>query len=325
MIIFGIHLDSSQFRSSLENVYLMFFFTSCPQLKGIFTNVGTRPLDPHSALFSFSNLTSFSLIARHGLGDPGKRFNNISFFPNLIILYPALFQEFFPALEEMPPKFWDMLLNRCPDLQELAICSFSLARVFNFERITEGRWPKLHTLTLGSFVYHNDFTQLGPPGLTHASANGPTLSLGQFLDLHPALKYIRFLWNFKPFMSPLTIPLYYSSSTTTSTTLPNLDTFIGVYQQLNHIAHPETIETLDLTCEPVYADRLNTVVPILKKLSGMTSLDIWIDVVDIMGGTHGMGFFKSVLEACPGLVDFHFMCTTSFTVVRVASFTMVSS
>ena len=48
------------------------FFNSCPQLKGIFTNVGTRPLDPQSALFSFSNLTSFSLIVRHGLAGSGK-------------------------------------------------------------------------------------------------------------------------------------------------------------------------------------------------------------------------------------------------------------
>jgi hypothetical protein len=122
-------------------------FVSCPQLKGIFTNVGTRPLDPHSALFSFSNLTSFSLIARHGLGDPGKHLI-ISFQ----ILFIPTFSEFFPALEEMPPKFWDMLLNRCPDLQELAICGFSLARVFNFERITVIYfWPTLAVCILEIF------------------------------------------------------------------------------------------------------------------------------------------------------------------------------
>lgn len=41
-------------------------------------------------------------------------------------------------------------------------------------------------------------------------------------------------------------------------------------------------------------------------------------VVDLRsrgGNDDRMGFFKTILEACPGLVDFHFMCTTSFTVV----------
>ena len=191
-----------------------------------------------------------------------------------------------------------MVLTRCPDLQELAICSFSSSsRVFNFERITQGRWSKLHTLTLGSFGYQSDFT-LGPLGSAgsghgdndnHGSGNdgdhdddssgASSLSLGQFLDLHSELKYIRFLWNFKRWMSPTTIPISLSSlssSSSQSTSLPNLDTFIGIYQQLNHIPHPEKIETLDLTCEPVYESRLTTVVPILRKLTGLTSLDIWI-------------------------------------------------
>ena len=221
-----------------------------------------------------------------------------------------------------------MVLNNCPDLQELAICSFSSsARVFNFERITQGRWPKLHTLTLGSFGYQSDFT-LGPPGLIEAddddddddnghrnvnNNNGDNISLGQFLDLHRELKYIRFLWNFKRWMSPVSIPLSLTNVTTPS--LPNLDTFIGIYQQLTHVPHPEKIETLDLTCEPVYESRLPTVIPILRKLTGLTSLDIWMHVINLGSGEDRLGFFKTVLEACPELVDFHFMCTTSFTVV----------
>jgi hypothetical protein len=222
-----------------------------------------------------------------------------------------------------------MILNNCPDLQELAICSFSSSsRVFNFERITQGRWPKLHTLTLGSFGYQNDFT-LGPPGLIESDDdgdNGPgnaghndgDVTLGQFLDLHSELKYIRFLWNFKRWMSPTMIPLPLSSSPSAATSLPNLDTFIGIHQQLSHIPHPEKIETLDLTCEPIYESRLPSVAPILEKLTGLTSLDIWMHVVESRnreGIDNRMAFFKTILEACPGLVDFHFMCTTSFTVV----------
>ncbi|KIM38487.1 hypothetical protein M413DRAFT_447723 [Hebeloma cylindrosporum] len=248
---------------------------NCPELKNVFSNVGTRPLDPHSALFGFSNLTSFSLIVRHGLGG----------------------SELFPSPEDIPSRFWDMIINRCPDLEELAICSFSSsARVFNFERITEGCWPKLHTLTLGSFGYQPDFT-LGPP----------STSLGRFLDQHTELKYVRFLWNFKRWMSPDTIPMNLSPDA-----LPALDTFIGVYQQLAELPCPQALETLDLTCEPVYESRLGTICPILRRLTNLTNLDIWTHVFD--PSRDHSHFFYSILVACPNLTDFHFMCTTSFTV-----------
>ncbi|CAA7270550.1 unnamed protein product [Cyclocybe aegerita] len=254
---------------------------NCPQLKSVFSNVGTLSLNSNSSLFSFSDLTSFSLIVRHGLGG----------------------NELFPALEPMPDRFWEMIINRCPDLQELAICSFSSsARVFDFERITEGTWPRLHTLTLGSFGYQSDFT-LGPPRLL-----GPATerSLGTFLDRHTELKYIRFLWNFKRWMSPDSISMHLSPSS-----LPALDTFIGVYQQLAELPNPQALETLDLTCEPVYESRLDTVCPILKSLINLTSLDIWTHVFD--PSRDHTRFFNSILAACPKLTDFHFMCTTSFT------------
>jgi hypothetical protein len=198
-----------------------------------------------------------------------------------------------------------MILMRCPNLEELAICSFSAsARVFDFERITEGCWPKLHTLTLGSFGYQSDFS-LGPPSLTSEE------TLGRFLDQHAGLKYVRFLWNFKRWMSPDTIPMKLSS-----TALPVLDTFIGVYQQIADLPNPQALETLDLTCEPVYESRLETVCPILQRLTNLTSLDIWTHVLD--PSRDHSHFFNSILVACPNLTDFHFMCTTSFTVVRLS-------
>lgn len=190
-----------------------------------------------------------------------------------------------------------MVTKRCPDLEELAICSFSSsARIFDFERIIDAQWPKLHTLTLGSFGYQPDFS-LGPPN---------DVALGQFLNAHTSLKYIRFLWNFKRWMSPDTIPMHLSR-----TALPQLDTFIGVYQQLAELPHPASLQTLDLTCEPIYESRIGTVCPILKSLTGLTSLDIWTHVFD-PSRDHST-FFRSILESVPHLTDFHFMCTTSFT------------
>lgn len=223
-------------------------------------------------------------------------------FPSNLKQYISRSPELFPSAEDIPSRFWDMILKRCPNLEELAICSFSSsARVFDFERITEGCWPKLHTLTLGSFGYQPDFT-LGPPSLMSEA------SLGRFLDQHSELKYVRFLWNFKRWMSPDTIPMNLSP-----TALPVLDTFIGVYQQLAELPCPQALETLDLTCEPVYESRLGTVCPILRRLTNLTNLDIWTHVFD--PSRDHSHFFHSILVACPNLTDFHFMCTTSFTVV----------
>ncbi|KAF8872955.1 hypothetical protein BD779DRAFT_1679476 [Infundibulicybe gibba] len=258
---------------------------SCPKLRTVFSNVGSRPLNPESSLFNFTGLTSFSLIVRHGLGG----------------------SELFPSLEALPERLWDMLLNRCPDLEELAICSFSSsARLFDFQRITDGHWPKLHTLTLGSFGYQNDFS-LSPP--TEAT-------LGRFIGAHPCLKYMRLSWNFKRWMSPDNFfPMNLPASA-----LPNLDTFIGIYQQLAELPNPSSITTLDLTCEPIYESRLPAICRVLQKLTSLTSLDLWTHVPDPDGDhTH---FFRSILVSCPNLTDFHFMCTTSFTMKPLKQLSM---
>jgi hypothetical protein len=100
-ISFGMNLESSKFRDWFVVVFEIDNFVSCPQLKGIFTNVGTRPLDPESALFSFTNLTSFSLIVRHGLGGSGKS-QHVLFSPILTFFFH---QSFSPPLKKSHQDF----------------------------------------------------------------------------------------------------------------------------------------------------------------------------------------------------------------------------
>jgi hypothetical protein len=96
-----------------------------------------------------------------------------------------------------------------------------------------------------------------------------------------------------------------------SNSLPALTTFIGIYQQLANTPNPQTIETLDLTCEPIYQSRMSAVCSILRGLPNLTSLEIWVHLFDSdHDNTHS---FRSIMEACPKLTDFHFMCTNSFT------------
>lgn len=210
--------------------------------------------------------------------------------------------DLFPPLEELPPRFWEMIIKHCPNLEELAICSFSSSsRVFDFEPALDGSWPHLHTLTLGSFGYQSDFL-LGPVD-PHA--------LGDFLTSHTSIKYIRFLWNFKRWMSPEMIQMHLGKSA-----LPALDTYIGVYQQLAELPHPESVETLDLTCEPMYQSRLHAVCPVLARLTSLTSLDIWTHVAH--PSRDNTNVYRTLIESVPKLTDFHFMCTTGFPAVSAS-------
>ncbi|TFK71967.1 hypothetical protein BDN72DRAFT_876816 [Pluteus cervinus] len=144
----GLEMPKDELWSTLQRC--------CPQLRTVFSNVGYKPLDPDSKLFDYKALTSFSLIVRHGLGGA----------------------DLFPTLEKLPPRLWSMLFHSCPDLTELTLCSFSSsARLFDVHNVSQGRWPKLHTLTLGSFGYQADFSLTAPAG-TPVGLGGAAFSLG---------------------------------------------------------------------------------------------------------------------------------------------------
>ncbi|KAG5638607.1 hypothetical protein H0H81_011497 [Sphagnurus paluster] len=162
--------------------------------------------------------------------------------------------------------------------------------------MTLARWPKLCSLALGSFGYQSDFS-LGP---------ADEVSFSHFLDSHPSLKYIRLQWNFKRWMSPVEVQLDLSPDA-----LPELDTFVGIYQQLNRLPNRDTIETLDLTCEPLHESRVDIICPILQSMTSLTSLDLWTHVLN--PNEDNTRFFTTILSACPKLTDFHFMCTMTFT------------
>ncbi|KAJ6563817.1 hypothetical protein B0H19DRAFT_1219689 [Mycena capillaripes] len=247
---------------------------SCPELKELFSNVGFQSLDPESEFFKFSDLAHFSLSVRHGLGDT----------------------DIFPSHEDLPPQLWDMILNRCPNLTELTLCSFSAShRLFNIDRVTEGRWPKLFSLTLGAFGYNRDFTLAAPPAAPFAT----------FLAAHSSLSYLRLAWNFKRWMSP-------DADDAMTFSLPRtLDAFSGVVQQLSGgVGCSSSLTSLDLMCEPLYTARGPALCAALRALPMLRSLELWIHVPDPLAGHEA--FFRELWGAAPGLEDLHFMCTTAF-------------
>ncbi|KAJ7580253.1 hypothetical protein C8J56DRAFT_1169471 [Mycena floridula] len=279
----GLEMPSDELWKTLQHC--------CPRLRTLYTNVGFQQLNPESHLFAFKDLTSFSLTVRHGLGG----------------------SELFPSLEDLPQSLWDMLIDRCPDLEELTICSFSSsARVFSIQPLTSASWPKLNSVTLGSFGYQDDF-----------SLNPHAYALGTFLSKHNSLEYLRLAWNFKRWLSPDAVPLHLheshllddSESTASSEhvvgLLPKLTSFIGIYQQLAELPHPEVLESLDLTCEPIYDNRMTALCDILGKCTSVTSLDIWMHVQEHQDDIFET-LLKDLLVECKTLVNFHFMCTTGF-------------
>ncbi|KAJ6452422.1 hypothetical protein C8R45DRAFT_1193815 [Mycena sanguinolenta] len=243
---------------------------SCLELKEIFSNAGTRPLDPESELFKFRDLTRFSMSVRHRLGAKAH----------------------FPPLEDLPVQLWEMILNRCPNLRELTLCSFSPSyRLFNINRVTEGRWPALSSLTLGSFGYDNDFSIIALPAPAFA----------KFLAAHPTLTFLRLAWNFKYWMSPKTMAdLSFP---------PILDQFAGIVQQLPS-GGCSTLTSLDLTCEPLYSTRAPAFCNALRTLPALTKLELWVHVPKPRAGHEE--FFRELWSSTPCLEDLHFMCTTAF-------------
>ncbi|KAJ6536457.1 hypothetical protein DFH09DRAFT_1179029 [Mycena vulgaris] len=243
--------------------------TSCPDLTELFTNVGYQPLYPESELFKFSALTNFSLSVRHGLGEV----------------------ELFPPHEELPPCLWTMLIERCPNLTELTICSFSASqRLFDLTPLTSGRWPLLSSLTLGAFGYNTDFTLAGPP-----------VGFDVFLAAHSGLSYLRLAWNFKRWMSPDDLPPLVLP--------PALEEFSGVAQQLVSVS-VKSITTLDLMCEPLYGGCAGALGDALRSMPLLTSLELWMHVPDPRADNWVL--WEALWRATPGLEDLHFMCTTPF-------------
>ncbi|THV03375.1 hypothetical protein K435DRAFT_651502 [Dendrothele bispora CBS 962.96] len=270
---------------------------NCGELKTVYSNVGYRDLDPDSALFSFSNLLAFSLTVRHGLTTAN---NNTT----LLNLNP--FNNEFTSLEPLPQRLWDMLLQRCPDLEEMALCSFS-SSVRNFD-VRPLFVPLQETttalaLTLGTFGYTEDFT------LTPPMSSSPS-SLGTFLEDHRELRYLRLSWNFRRWMSPAEVPIYFDDANGGGI-LPNLTTFSGIFQHLRSLPPPSlaNIHTLDLTCEPIYEDRVDALCGVLKGLRGLRELDVWVHLDFILIPSYEL-LFRKILSNCRSVEDLHWMSTT---------------
>nr|GAT58528.1 predicted protein [Mycena chlorophos] len=209
----------------------------CPRLRYLSTSVGAL-FPTNSQLFNFVDLRGFSLH----LG-PGFYENNNE---------PISLEEGWPPSQ----RLWDMLFNRCPNLEELEIQGHS---VFPAEMhfLVDGRWPHLRRLVLGD---------LSIDWRTGIIAPGQKTTFISFLEAHPELESLSMSRHnvnpsFLQAMDPDAL---------------KLTSFTGTLQQLQGLSH--SFSTLkSLTFRDALWSRDPTILAItnvLQQLHALTDLAI---------------------------------------------------
>jgi len=229
--------------------------TSCPMLETIGCTIGPGTLNPNSHLYDFSGLLGFSLIDKM-----------LELTPHSHILH-----------QEFPERLWKMLLERCPQLQELSLGRIvrSWPRCFNIRRVTKGQWPCLRSLTLGLVLVEEKLEDMLSPFLaTHAML--------QTLDM--------------PGYSYRSLRLPHSS-------LPRLVELTGPTSYLTRLPGRHLIRTLRITYFDAFDDR---VVDLLRMLTSLTSLCIWVDLKPY----NPVMVIPAILEACPLLSHLEIMSSS---------------
>ncbi|KAH9168241.1 hypothetical protein EDB89DRAFT_2115384 [Lactarius sanguifluus] len=152
----------------------------CPRLKFISTSLGSILPPPNSHLFDFSDLYGFSLTFKTGFYWQNDGFSR---------------DEPVPGYD----RLWNMLINRCPNLEHLAIDGHSPHAPVDAHGLVRGRWPELRSLLIGDVVFdwHVGLnTTLGRPfhafldahrnlEALHLQSHAPSVSApGVLADLH---------------------------------------------------------------------------------------------------------------------------------------------
>lgn len=190
-----------------------------------------------------------------------------------------------------------MLLEHCPNLQELAIGgSAPSPRIFDTRHVTAGRWPRLRKLTLGDM-------RLQPPDQDERRA-GPSSALDQFLIAHPLLQEVSFLQpGGAGFPSSLSLPFC---------SLPNMTSFFGPSRYLRCLPHPENLRHLSITTLHHCPSAFPRTYALLRAVPCLLSLTLWIDLTfanrNIIQDDRNI--FLNLLECCPLLLHFEVFCFT---------------
>ncbi|KAH9484904.1 hypothetical protein JR316_0001806 [Psilocybe cubensis] len=241
----------------------------CPQLRFLGISVGATIPQPKSHLYDFKDLLGFSLTLKHG------------FFDNQIDM-------FVDEEHAVLRKFWDMLIHRCPNLEELGIDGYSSVPA-DVHLILEGRWPSLRKLTLGD-VCVDWFNRSISPG-----EKRPFIT---FLEAHPSLKSLS--------LSRHTIQAIHFN-TLEPGSLPNVTRFSGTHQQLQALPHLHRMIEYVTFRDPVETRDVSapTVASLLRDLPSLMSLKIAFTLHSMYDSGN---LLRSLIQSCPMLRHLELTC-----------------
>ncbi|KAJ7701912.1 hypothetical protein B0H17DRAFT_871523, partial [Mycena rosella] len=260
---------------------------SCPHLVNIGTTISDAPLGNSNHLFAFRDLRKFSFVVKcaslEWLAD-GRR----------------------PPMEKLPRRFWEMLVEHSPHLEELVIGGAApCPRLFDIRPVSYGQWPWLRSLTLGDLVMQ------APP----KSDGRKTPSFMAFLRSHPQLRCIKMQHvGGETFPSSLNLP---------PTALPSLRAFSGPQTYVRTLPQPWLLRELLLTGLQLSSSSFPRLFSTLEQLTSLISLGILIDLSLYASVTRSLQprnhskIFRGLLASCPRLAHLDLLCFTqpTFTVV----------
>ncbi|KAG6861904.1 hypothetical protein C0995_009854 [Termitomyces sp. Mi166 len=240
----------------------------CPQLRYIGTSVG-RYLPAHNShLFDFVHLTGFSLTLKAGF-------------------YDAHMDTFFDEDRASSRQMWDMLILRCPNLEELIIEGASSLPT-DIHTLVHARWPKLRKLVLGDVSIDWSPSPADPPD------KRPFIA---FLEAHSALESLS--------LSKYNVLPQHLSSIDPGTL--RISSFTGTLQQLQALPHLHTHLKSVTFRDPMLTREISTqaVSALLQSLPNLNKLKVSF----ILHSMYDSGnLLRSLIVACPRLRHLDLTC-----------------
>ncbi|KAJ7216451.1 hypothetical protein GGX14DRAFT_441563 [Mycena pura] len=255
--------------------------TSCPRLINLGTTIGLEEVDNASHLFDFCNLRRFSFVVKcaslEWLAD-GR-----------------------PSMQKLPRRFWEMLVEHCPDLEELVIGGAApCPRLFDIRPVSYGRWPRLQSLTLG------DLAMQAPP--QEGGEKAPVPSFMAFLRSHPQLRCLE-----TQHVGGDAFPRYLHLP---PGALPRLRTFSGPLAYVKTLPQPWLLQHLTVSELQHSASSFPRLFFVLRQLTNMKSLGVSIDLSlsssinrTLQPRDHSK-IFHSLLASCPRLEHLDLLCVS---------------
>ncbi|KAG6840685.1 hypothetical protein C0991_005044 [Blastosporella zonata] len=241
----------------------------CPQLRYIGTTVGRYLPSRNSHLFDFANLIGFSLTLKHGF-------------------YDTHMDTFLDEGNASSRQLWDMLIYRCPNLEELIIEGASTLPT-DVHTLVDGRWPKLRKLILGDVSI--DWT---PASTADQFDKRPFVA---FLEAHTSLESLS-LSKYN------VLPAHLSSIDPGSL---HITSFTGTMQQLQALPYLQSCLKSVKFRDPVQTREVSAqaVAGVLQGLSHLTKLTISFKLHSMYDSG---SLLPSLISACPNLRHLDLTC-----------------